>query len=250
MRSMISTNKTTVPVLKNIKVPRFVDPSGVIPIRSDEAALVANWFGLDRKSRSRKRKRISTPTVESAIDLDLAPGTITLITGPSGAGKSCLLRRSKTHHSSDRKWIDLMSLRVRNDPIVNCFGNQPLMETLQLLGKVGLGEAWSYLRTPSELSDGQKFRLRLALALHRAKCKSPACGFAEGPESTILACDEFCAVLDRLTAMIVARCLRRTIDQHPHLSGVVATSHDDLIPALQPNVIVHCDFGQISIDRR
>ena len=32
------------------------------------------------------------------------------------------------------------------------------------------------------------------------------------PGGTVIVCDEFAAVLDRLTAMIVARCLRRAIE--------------------------------------
>ena len=66
-------------------------------------------------------------------------------------------------------------MRVANVPVVNCFGDEPVMETLKLLGRVGLGEAWSYLRTPSELSEGQKFRLRLAVGLWRAAKISESC---------------------------------------------------------------------------
>src|SRR5207248_9473630 len=106
-----------------------------------------------------------------------------------------------------------------------------------LLARVGLSEAWTYLRTPSELSEGQRWRFKLALALHRAGAMivsqesartsllaaggsprgdaeptgAPAHGYdwREVRESSpILACDEFAAVLDRVTAMVVARCLR------------------------------------------
>jgi len=48
--------------------------------------------------------------------------------------------------------------------------------------------------------------------------------------------------------MIVARCLRRTIDAHPHLAAVVATSHDDLTAALAPDRIIRCDFGRMDVE--
>ena len=99
-----------------------------------------------------------------------------------------------------------------------------------------MGEAWSYLRLPSELSDGQRWRLKLARALWTAQASdAPA----------IIACDEFAAVLDRVTAMVASRCLRRVIDAKPTLSAVVATAHDDLGPALRPDVVAWCDFGRV-----
>ncbi len=127
------------------------------------------------------------------------------------------------------------------------------METLKLLGRVGLGEAWSYLRTPCELSEGQKFRLRLAVGLWRAMKIGEIAEMNERrgaalrstpPGGRVIVCDEFAAVLDRLTAMIVARCLRRAIDAHPNIAAVVATSHEDLAAALKPEVVVRCDFGK------
>ncbi len=62
------------------------------------------------------------------------------------------------------------------------------------------------------------------------------------PGGSVIVCDEFAAVLDRLTAMIVARCLRRAIDAHPNVAAVVATSHEDLIAALKPDVVVAVRF--------
>jgi hypothetical protein len=49
-----------------------------------------------------------------------------------------------------------------------------------------------------------------------------------------------------LTAIVVARCLRRAIDaDRARLSAIVATSHDDLQPALKPDIIAWCDFGRV-----
>jgi ABC-type ATPase with predicted acetyltransferase domain len=59
----------------------------------------------------------------------------------------------------------------------------------------------------------------------------------------VLACDEFGAVLDRVTAIVVARALRRAVSSRGDVCAVLATSHDDLRGALLPEVEVRCDFG-------
>jgi ABC-type ATPase with predicted acetyltransferase domain len=147
-------------------------------------------------------------------------------------------------HDSECECLDLAAMTTPPaTPLVDCFGEEtPLREILLLLARVGLGEAWSYLRSAEELSEGQRFRLKLALALHSATRRSP-----DGRRRVILICDEFAAVLDRITAMVVARCLRRAIDANPMLAAVVATSHEDLQPALKPDTIAWCDFGRVEV---
>jgi hypothetical protein len=101
-------------------------------------------------------------------------------------------------------------------------------------------------------------------------------GAAKRAGRNILACDEFAALLDRITACVVARSLRKTIDAlardcpsgskrdrgAPAAFGasaslgasgapgvIVATSHDDLIRALAPDVVVQCDFSRVNVMR-
>lgn len=92
------------------------------------------------------------------------PGTgITYVTGYSGTGKSVLLRLFLADHpeahvpgevTDDRPLIDLFDL--------------PLPDTLQLLGQVGLGEAFTYLtpttgsRTASGPGPGWRSPMRAA----------------------------------------------------------------------------------------
>jgi ABC-type ATPase with predicted acetyltransferase domain len=122
---------------------------------------------------------------------------------------------------------------------------------LEALSRVGLGEVWTYLRTPGELSEGQRWRLRAALGLARAGDQHvgqarPLKGSAKG-RLHVLAIDEFAAPLDRVTAMVVARALRRAMSARGDLCAVVATSHDDLVGALAPEVVVRCDFGAFDV---
>lgn len=241
---------------QDITCPTQIASGGRIRLRSERAAEAARLFGLDRRvvppsdddataARDRAapiaaRGSASPPALPPPPPL--RPGTITLISGASGAGKSTLLRATRAAHP-DRRWIDLAEMTpsaAPDAPLVDCFADLPLRAALALLAQVGLGEAWTYLRTPAELSEGQRWRFRLALALHeaaRAKDGSP-----------VIACDEFAAVLDRVTAAVVAHRLRRAIDALPHAAAVVATSHEDLEPALAVDVVVRCDFGRVELD--
>ena len=119
------------------------------------------------------------------------------------------------------------------------FQSDDLVDVLMLLGRVGLGEVWTYLRTPAELSEGQRWRLKLALGLWKLRNRQG-----------VLVADEFCAVLDRISARVVARCLRKTIDANPQLAAAVASSHDDLQAALRPDVVVRCDFEVVKLENK
>ena len=144
-----------------------------------------------RKCAARAPKRShSHPATSSAC---CARSSIVLITGPSGAGKSTLLRELIRAAVVQRhRVIDLAHVTLPSEPIVDLFHGLSLRDTLLLLSRVGLGEAWSYLRKPSQLSDGQRWRLRLALALREAEQEPGHC--------VVLAADEFAALLDRVTA--------------------------------------------------
>jgi ABC-type ATPase with predicted acetyltransferase domain len=167
-----------------------------------------------------------------------------LLTGPSGSGKSSLLRALRRHAKrAGVTTINLRRITFPERPIVDLFDRDATLEhTLRRLARVGLAEVWTWLRPPSQISEGQRWRLRLALAIERVeRSASPA----------LLVCDEFAAVLDRVTACIVSSVLRRAVDAHrDRLAALVATSHDDLGTALAADVTIECDFGRITIIRK
>ena len=213
------------------------------PVRSRRARQIARWFGLSPRTSARR-----TPSFEELRPILPPPGAITLVTGPSGGGKSSLLRALRSAASPEVRWIDFDRIEPRAVPLVDCFDHIPLTDALALLSRVGLCEAWTYLRTPAELSDGQRWRLKLALALHVASREEASRGGAGSRAQTVLCADEFGAILDRVTAMVVARTLRKSI--RAPLSALVATSHDDLLGALQPDLIVTSDFERVLIRPR
>ena len=192
---------------------------------------ITRWFGINPAQHGHPFQPADLPPP--------APGQILLITGPSGAGKSTLLRQLR--RTLARRCMDLDRLRIPNRPVIDLFNHIRLEDALAALSRVGLAEAHTWLLPPAHLSAGQRWRLRLALAsVHpRLLAGRPLC----------IMCDEFAALLDRITAAIVAHRLRRLIDHHPHLSAIVATSHADLHGSLQPDQTIECDFGQIRVVR-
>jgi ABC-type lipoprotein export system ATPase subunit len=166
---------------------------------------------------------------EPAVALRLPPGSIALLTGPSGAGKSTLLRAAE-RAARARSWrvIRPEQLKLRPAPLVDLFDG-PVQDAMRALAHAGLAEARCFVRRPAELSAGQQARLRLALAFHRAARSEP-------DRPTLLALDEFAALLDPASAFALARLLRAFVSRQPSMRAVVATSNPALAGALRPDV--------------
>jgi ABC-type transport system involved in cytochrome c biogenesis ATPase subunit/GNAT superfamily N-acetyltransferase len=161
------------------------------------------------------------------IDLKIGPTDIMYITGDSGSGKSVLLRAIKKDLGDEA--VDVADIQVPQDkPLIETVG-KTVEEGLELLAKVGLGDAFLFLRSYDQLSDGQKYRYRLARLIESEK------------QWWIL--DEFAATLDRDTAKIVAYNLQKLARQHGK-AVLAATTHLDLFEDLHPSVHVHKRFGK------
>ena len=185
---------------------------------SAKVSAVANMFGLGLD-------RAKTLNIIERCNMDIEPGQVVYITGASGGGKSLLLRLI---HEQTPEAFNLDDVEISHAcPLVDCFVN-PLDETLQWLSWAGMSDAFAILRRPEELSDGQRYRFRLAMALAR--------------KPVMICIDEFCATLDRVTAAVVAHNVRKFADRF-NTTFVIATSHDDLLEDLDPDVIVVKHLG-------
>lgn len=148
---------------------------------------------------------------------------LTYIYGISGAGKSKLLHAIM----KDLPCSSLLPTVKRDTvPIIDLF-DIPRDEAIKYLVTVGLGEVFLFIRSYQQLSDGQKYRLRLALAL------------SFSPK--ILIIDDFLENVDRDTAKAIAM----TFSSQCKKKGIqifLASVDSDLVDYLQPNQLIVFNF--------
>ncbi|MCG6154887.1 ATP-binding cassette domain-containing protein [Rubinisphaera margarita] len=159
------------------------------------------------------------------LELAVEAGQVVCFTGDSGSGKSSLMRAAAGQLEGV---LDIDSLELEQVSLIDGLGLD-VAEGLRVLGACGLGEAQVMLRTPAELSDGQRYRYRLAKAI------------ADQPQ-WILA-DEFTATLDRTLAKVIAFNVRK-ICSRMGIGFLLATTHEDVVVDLEPDVHVRCRLGE------
>jgi len=154
--------------------------------------------------------------------LEIDNGDIVYLTGPSGAGKSVLLAEiEKAVPASER--IDLAEIPLPADrTLVDCIDSD-LGESLQILSVAGLNDCFCILNQPVNLSAGQQYRFRLAMALASGK--------------KFVFADEFCSELDSVTAAVVSYRLRK-FAKRTSTTFILASSRDDILSDLAPDVLV------------
>lgn len=216
------TTPLTEPVVaEGLSVIRRSDPG-----RTERTIEVQRAFGLTEGP-------IEQPVL-SDVGFAVGPGEVLLITGASGSGKSTLietLRAQVVPNGGKLKFPRSVKVAVLG-PLAS---QQPLIEhfsapgvgvaaALELLGWVGLSDAFVYLKRFAELSAGQQYRAMLADLL------------AQG--ANVWIADEFCANLDPITASLVA-------DRAQHLARrlsaalIVATANpENVLTALRPDSVL------------
>ncbi|MCC7145142.1 MAG: hypothetical protein IT443_01715 [Phycisphaeraceae bacterium] len=197
--------------------------------------------------------------VVPATKLVLQSGQVVFVTGPSGGGKSTILRliRQGLAERAEVRVVNMDELPpLAQGPLVDAFAGLELKEVLRLLGHAGLADAFVMLRNVAQLSDGQRWRARLAQALAAATDgrRPMVDGRGEGRkkpdagvELIVILADEFAATLDRVTARTLARGVRRWVRDFAGDAGVcfvIATTHDDLLEPLEPDVLIEKHLGE------
>ena len=165
------------------------------------------------------------------VELRIGPTDIVYITGDSGSGKSVLLKALEKDIRQDLRLTTINIADIKpepNKPLIETVGKS-LEEALELLSRVGLNDAFLFLRTYEQLSDGQKYRYKIAKMIE------------SGAQFWIM--DEFAATLDRDTAKIVAYNLQKLARQYGK-AVLAATTHTDLFEDLNPSVHIHKRFGK------
>ncbi len=176
---------------------------------------ICKMFGLTI-DRLREQQKIHT------CKLNIKSGDVIYITGPSGSGKSILLRELENAiEPHDR--INISQIELPSDKtVIDCM-NEGLLVSLQLLSTAGLSDCFSILNQPANLSVGEKFRFRLAMALAQKK--------------NYIFADEFSSELDRVTACSISYKLRKFAKQNGTVF-VLASSHQDMLMDLAPDILV------------
>jgi len=160
------------------------------------------------------------------FSLNFRRGNVIYVTGDSGGGKTLLLRAFKDFFGEEAAVLSDLEI-YPDETLVEGVGRD-VKEAIEILSLCGLNDAFLFLRKFKELSDGQKYRYRLAKLVDQR-------------ERTVWIIDEFCATLDRVMARIVAYLVQKTARKLGK-TLVAATTHFDLVEDFQPDILVEKGF--------
>ena len=200
------------------------------------------------------------------IDLDIAPGQLTLLVGPSGCGKTTLIsimagtldatagivsvfgtnltqlsKREKTafrarHVGFVFQHFNLIPALTAAENVAvpevirGMRKNAALEKAVDMLNKVGLGNRTNFL--PTQLSGGQLQRIAIARALVH--------------EPRLLVCDEPTSAIDARTGQSIMELIRQVAIQPDRVAIIV--THDPRVLGYADR-IVSLDDGLISGDQ-
>ena len=190
--------------------------------RSPRVLEIAEAFGIGLEEKDF--------VVFDKMRLDILDGDIVYITGQSGGGKSVLLRELSRQMGERGKAIsNLDDIKFNPElPLIDQIGKDS-KEAIKLLGRAGINDAYLWVRKPSELSDGQRYRFRLAKAMESG--------------ADVWVADEFLAVLDRTSAKVIAFALQK-VARKQGITVLVATTHTDMVADLYPDLVVEKRFRE------
>ena len=182
---------------------------------TDKVKAVMRTFGLTVD-------RLEQVKVNHNLSIKINEGDVIYITGPSGSGKSVLLKELEKLVPSTEK-INLAKIKLdRNKSVIDCIEGD-FLQSMRLLSIAGLNDVICVLNQPINLSEGQQYRFRLAAALAAGK--------------QYIFADEFCSILDRITATVIAYNIRKFAKRNG-VTFILASGNDDILADLCPDVIV------------
>jgi len=185
--------------------------------RTERVLSVAEAFGLGLSDKEF--------VIYEGLEIEVNPSDVVYITGQSGSGKSLLLRDlacAIATNDPNSVVSDIDYIELADTPLIDQLGKD-MTDALRLLSIAGLNDAYLFVRKPSELSDGQKYRFRLAKMIES--------------KATVWVADEFTAALDRVTAKVVAYNMQK-VARSCGATLLVATTHMDLKEDLNPNLYI------------
>lgn len=196
-------------------------------MQTDRVLEVAEAFGLGLEERDF--------VIYDGLPITVEMGDVVYINGQSGSGKSLVLREiADVLRKRGYRVANIDEIELLDKPLVDQIG-ETTNEAIQLLSLAGLNDAYLLVRTPDQLSDGQKYRFKLAKVIES--------------NADVWVADEFCAVLDRETAKVVSFNVQRTA-RKVGATVVVATTHTDLVSDLKPSLVIEKHYkAKVAIRR-
>lgn len=154
---------------------------------------------------------------------------IGLICGGSGSGKSSILKE-QFHESIIIPTLD------DSRPIVSQFDGVDVEKICCLFESIGLSSIPTWLRTPSQLSMGEKARFEIAYNILKT------------PDNIPIVIDEYTSVVNRECAMSMTHTLQRYIREN-NMKIILSSCHFDIIDVLNPDWIFNLDKKDTEIER-
>lgn len=156
-------------------------------------------------------------------------GDLIYLTGDSGSGKTTLLRLWEKHFKEqEKKTAVFTEIQPGPEEIVVEGIGEDIQESMSLLSYAGLSEAFLMVRRYRELSDGQKYRYRLAKLFQQ--------------DADVFLIDEFATSLDRTMAKVIAYTTRKWARRLGKMV-IIATAHHDLAEDYNPDILIFKGFG-------
>jgi len=189
--------------------------------RSERVLAMAEAFGLGLEEKEFH--------VFQNLPIEIDRGDVVYITGQSGSGKSQLLRELTRQMREEGLVVaDIDQVKLEDQALIDQIGAN-MQEAIELLSRAGINDAYLAIRRPEELSDGQRYRLRLAKLMES--------------NADVWVADEFGAVLDRETAKVVSYNAQK-LARARGVTLMVATTHTDLVEELAPTITVTKRFQE------
>lgn len=189
--------------------------------RTDRVLEIAEAFGLGLDDKEF--------VVFDNQPLPVEQGDVVYITGQSGSGKSTVLKELVIQMATEGLHVaDIDKVKLLDKPLIDQIGKDTA-EALNFLSIAGLNDAYLFIRKPKELSDGQRYRFRLAKIIESG--------------AQVWVADEFLAVLDRTTAKVIAFNLQK-VARKVGATLIVATTHTDMVKDLAPNLYIEKKYRE------
>lgn len=207
--------------------------AAVMPNNRHPETSVMRMFGVTADRLAEKKIVID-------CQIEINEGDIVYITGPSGAGKSLLLKElERCIPASER--VNLSRIKLpRGKSVIDCvampqvdgsatqMADKDVLGGLRLLSVAGLGDVFCIVNEVRNLSDGQRYRLVLAMALASGK--------------RFIFADEFCCELDRICSAVISYNIHK-FAKRSGVTFILAGANEDILADLSPDVIVMKDLS-------